>query len=90
MPHSLDVMHITKNVTKSLFGTLLNMSDRTKDGPKARNDVKLLGIKKDLHFLDSDDDDDQKEGTQGCHKRVKKIEVVLPDARFTLNGEEHE
>jgi hypothetical protein len=42
------------------------MPDRTKDGPKARNDVKLLGIKKDLHFLDSDDDDDdQKEGTQG-------------------------
>jgi hypothetical protein len=79
-------MHITKNVTKSLFGTLRNMPDRTKDVPKARNDLKLLGIKKDLHFLDSDDDGDQKEGTQGCHKRVKKIEVVLPAACFTLSG----
>jgi hypothetical protein len=35
-PHSLDVMHITKNVCESLLGTLLNMPDRTKDGPKAR------------------------------------------------------
>ena len=47
-PHSLDVMHITKNVTESLLGTLLNMPERTKDGPKARKDLKLLGIKKDL------------------------------------------
>jgi hypothetical protein len=47
-PHSLSVMHITKNVTESLFGTLLNMPERTKDGLKARNDLKLLGIKKDL------------------------------------------
>ena len=41
-------MHITKNVTESLLGTLLNMPERTKDGPKARHDLKLLGIKKDL------------------------------------------
>ena len=33
-PHCLDVMHITKNVCKSLLGTLFNMPDRTKDGPK--------------------------------------------------------
>jgi hypothetical protein len=39
-------MHITKNVTESLFVTLLNMPERTKDGPKDRNDLKLLGIKK--------------------------------------------
>ena len=35
MPHSLDVMHITKNVCESLLGTLLKMLERTKDGPKA-------------------------------------------------------
>jgi hypothetical protein len=39
------------------------MPDMTKDGPKARNDLKLLGIKKALHFLNSDDDDNQKEVT---------------------------
>ena len=57
-PHSLDGMHVMKNVTESLLGTLLNMPERTKDGPKARKDLKLLGIKKDLQYPDSDDDED--------------------------------
>ena len=48
-PHSLDLMHITKNVCESLFGTLLNMPEMTKDGPKARNDLKFMGIRKELH-----------------------------------------
>ena len=39
VPHSLDVMHITKKVCESLLGTLLNMPERTKDGPKARADL---------------------------------------------------
>jgi hypothetical protein len=48
-PHSLDVMHITKNVCESLLGTLLNMPDRTKEGPKARHDLKALNIREELH-----------------------------------------
>ena len=40
MPHSLDMMHVTKNITKSLLRTLCHMSDRTKDGTKARYDLK--------------------------------------------------
>ena len=47
-PHSLDVMHITKNVTESLLGTLSNMSEKTKDGTRARYDLKWLGVRKDL------------------------------------------
>ena len=50
-PHSLDLMHITKNVCESLFGTLLNMPEKTKDGPKARNDLKFIGIRRELHPL---------------------------------------
>jgi hypothetical protein len=50
MPHSLDVMHITKNVCESLIGTLLNMPDRTKDGPKARHDLEFMKIREDLHL----------------------------------------
>ena len=91
-PHSLDVMHITKNITESLFGTLLNMPEKTKDGPKARDDLKLLGIKKDLWYPDSegddDDDDKTKEETQGHRKRSKKNEVMLRAACFTLSEEE--
>ena len=50
MPHSLDVMHITKNVCESLLGTLMNMPERTKDGPKARKDLEFLKIRKDLQM----------------------------------------
>jgi hypothetical protein len=39
-------MHITKNVCESLLGTLFNMLDRTKDGPKGRNDLMALNIRK--------------------------------------------
>jgi hypothetical protein len=45
-PHSLDVMHVMKNVCESLLATIVNMPDRTKDGPKARHDLEFLGIKK--------------------------------------------
>ena len=34
VPHSLDVMHITKNVCESPLATLLNMPEKTKDGRK--------------------------------------------------------
>ena len=92
-PHSLDVMHITKNVTESLVGTLCN-SEKSKDGTKARYDLKCLGIRKELQAPDSDgdddDDDDQTEGTQRLRKRAKKNAVLLPAACFTMSPEELE
>ena len=69
MPHSLDVMHITKNVCESLLGTLLNMPERTKDGPKARADLKSMGIRQELHA--NDDDDEAKQDTESRHKGKK-------------------
>ena len=70
MPHSLDVMHITKNVCESLLGTLLNMPERTKDGPKARADLKSMGIRQELHAndVDDDDDDEAKQDTESHRK----------------------
>ncbi|XP_008233167.1 PREDICTED: uncharacterized protein LOC103332221 [Prunus mume] len=42
--HCLNVMHIEKNVCESIFGTLLNIPGKTKDGVVAREDlVKLEG-----------------------------------------------
>ena len=49
-PHSLDQMHITKNILESLLGTLMNMPERTKDGPKVRKDFEFLKIGKDLQM----------------------------------------
>ena len=45
MRHNLDVMHIEKNICDSVLGTLMNVKDKTKDGPKARKDLQLLDIK---------------------------------------------
>jgi hypothetical protein len=88
-------MHVTKNVCESLLATIVNMPDRTKDGPKARHDLEFLGIKKELHGPpdnDDDDDDDETmdEDTQGARKRAKRRDVVFPAACFTLSEKELE
>ncbi|XP_035845189.1 uncharacterized protein LOC118491477 [Helianthus annuus] len=46
--HQLDVMHIEKNVCESIYGTLLNLPHKTKDGLNARQDLEELGIKPEL------------------------------------------
>jgi len=44
--HSIDVMHVEKNVCESIIGTLLNMKDKTKDSANARLEaMKLRGEK---------------------------------------------
>ena len=90
MPHSLDVMHITKNVCRSLLGTLLNMPERTKDGPKARADLKSMGIGEELHANDDDDDEAKDTEIRRKGKKAKKIEYDCPPACFTLSQEEIE
>ena len=47
--HNLDVMHIEKNICDSILGTLLEIKGKTKDGPNACHDLKVMGIRKDLH-----------------------------------------
>jgi hypothetical protein len=47
--HNLDVMHIEKNVTDNIIGTLLNLNCKTKDNLKARLDLELMGIRHELH-----------------------------------------
>jgi hypothetical protein len=48
--HNLDVMHIEKNICDSVLGTLLNIDVKTKDTFKARQDLCVVGIQKDLHL----------------------------------------
>ena len=79
MPHSLDVMHITKNVCESLLGTLLNMPERTKDGPKARADLKSMGIRQELHANDDDDDDDEAKQDTVSRRKGKKAKKTGND-----------
>jgi len=50
LPHSIDVMHTEKNVGESLFHTVLNIPEKSKDYVKARVDVKKLCDRKRLHM----------------------------------------
>ena len=82
-------MHITKNVCESLLGTLLNMPERTKDGPKARADLKSMGIREELPTND-DDDDEAKQDTES-RRKGKKAKITgndYPPACFTLSQKE--
>jgi hypothetical protein len=47
--HNLDVMHIKKNICESILGTLMNIEGKTKNTVKARRDLQLMGIRKELH-----------------------------------------
>jgi hypothetical protein len=47
--HKLDVMHIEKNVTDNILGTLLDMKEKTKDSHAARLDLRKMGLRKELH-----------------------------------------
>jgi hypothetical protein len=47
------VIHIEKNVCKSLLGTLLNTDGKTRDHRHARADLKKIGIRPELWLDDS-------------------------------------
>ena len=48
--HNLDVMHIKKNVVDNIINTLLNLDGKKNDNLKARQDLKDLGIRSELHL----------------------------------------
>jgi hypothetical protein len=47
--HIIDLMHVTKNVSNNIIGTLLDMSREMKDGLKSRNDLVHFGLRPELH-----------------------------------------
>ena len=49
MRHNLDVMHIEKNICDSVMWTVLDIDNKSKDSLKARLDLKMMGIQKELH-----------------------------------------
>ena len=42
LPHNIDMMHSKKNIAEALFGTIMDISDKTKDNVKARVDQETL------------------------------------------------
>jgi hypothetical protein len=51
--HSIDVMHVEKNVSESLLGTLLNTDKKTRDHGHPWADLKKMGIRLELWLDDS-------------------------------------
>jgi hypothetical protein len=51
--HSIDVMHVEKNVRESLLGTLLNTDGKTRDHGHTWADLKKMGIRLELWLNDS-------------------------------------
>jgi hypothetical protein len=47
--HSIDNMHVKKNVCEATCGTLLQQKSRGKDHKNAREDLKELGIRSELY-----------------------------------------
>ncbi|KAL6219265.1 hypothetical protein ACLB2K_012471 [Fragaria x ananassa] len=56
--HNLDVMHIEKNVTDSVLGTLLGLQGKNKDSKNARNNMVLLNVKHGLHLVTTEGNND--------------------------------
>ena len=47
--HNLDVMHIEKNICDSVMGIVLDIDKKSKDSLNARLNLKMMGIRKELH-----------------------------------------
>jgi hypothetical protein len=47
--HSIDLMHVTKNVFDNIIGTLLGIQRKTKDGLKSCIDLVQFGLRLELH-----------------------------------------
>jgi len=47
--HNLDVMHIEKNVTDNILGTILDIKGKTKDDYAARKDLQEMNLRPKLH-----------------------------------------
>lgn len=53
--HNLDVMHIEKNVSENILGTLMSIKGKNKDTTKARIDLMKMKVRDELHpMLDGD------------------------------------
>ena len=52
--HSIDTMHIKKNVCESMCGTLLQQRGKGKDHENVREDLKDMGIRPELYAEETD------------------------------------
>jgi hypothetical protein len=49
--HSIDLMHVTKNIFDNIIGTFLDMTRKTKDGLKSCTDLIQFELRPELHHI---------------------------------------
>jgi hypothetical protein len=54
VPHSIDNMHVKKNVREATCGTLLQQKSKGKGHKNARGDLKELGIRPELYAAETE------------------------------------
>lgn len=83
-PHNIDAMHIEKNVCDNIMNTLLGIDGKTKYSINSCQDLKLLGIRKDLHPVPVGKDTfDLLPARYSMNPKVRKLFCrVLKGARF--------
>ncbi|KAK1616674.1 hypothetical protein QYE76_022191 [Lolium multiflorum] len=65
------------------------MPDRTKDGPKARHDLKVLGIREELQIPAAQEGQSEEEADGGQkRKRIKQPDYYCPPSCFTFSPAE--
>jgi hypothetical protein len=69
LPHNIDVMHKEKNVAKSIFSTIFDIPEKTKDNVKARVDQQTLCNRAALNMLHD----------------VTRNKWVMPQASYCIN-----
>ena len=91
MHHNLDMMHIKKNVVDNIIGTLLNLDGKKNDNLKARQDLKDMGIRSELHLENIEND--QTRVSHACyHVNAREKDgflqvlkdVRVPDGYFSI------
>ena len=50
--HNIDVMHVEKNFTENLLSTIFDVKGKTKDTKEAREDLRDMKIRKELHLVE--------------------------------------
>jgi hypothetical protein len=78
--HNIDVMHQERNMGESIISTCLNITDKTKDNPKARKDLALICSRPTLEL--EENEEKPRAPFSLKHKRKKQLMKWLKNLKF--------
>jgi len=70
--HSIDTMHLKKNICESLVGTIMNTKGKGKDRENARADLEEMGIRPELYIKEAENGKDLPVAATTMSRKEKK------------------